>query len=50
MKSLVIGVVGNGFAASFHQENYRRVYDVDIRIKGVASRTAEGAQDFADRH
>ena len=50
MKSLVIGVVGNGFAASFHLENYRRVYDVDIRIKGVASRTAEGAQDFADRH
>jgi predicted dehydrogenase len=50
MKPLVIGVVGNGFAASFHLENYRKVYGLDVRIKGAASRTAEGAKAFVERY
>ena len=32
---IVIGMVGAGFAASFHVENYRRVPGLNIRIKGV---------------
>ena len=50
MKPLVIGVVGNGFAASFHLENYRKVYGLDLRIKGAASRTADGAKAFVEAH
>ena len=50
MKPLVIGVVGTGFAASFHLENYRRVYGLDIRVKGAASRTADGARAFVKDH
>jgi len=44
---VVVGIVGSGFAARFHTTNYGRVYGLDVRVKGVASRTAEGAQRFA---
>ena len=49
-KPIVIGMVGAGFAASFHVENYRRVPGLDIRIKGVTSKRSERASAFAKRH
>ena len=47
---VVIGMIGAGFAASFHLENYRRVPGLDIRIKGVTSRNPESAAAFARQH
>ena len=47
---LVIGLIGAGFAASFHVENYRRVPGLDIRIKGVTSQNPHSAADFARKH
>ena len=47
---IVIGLVGAGFASSFHVENYRRVPGLDIRIKGVTSRSQESATAFARKH
>ena len=48
--TIVIGVIGSRFAASFHLENYRRVPGLDLRIKGVASRNRESADAFAKKH
>ena len=48
--SIVIGLIGSRFAASFHLENYRRVPGFDLRVKGVASRSRERAADFAKKH
>ena len=50
MDPIVIGIVGAGFAASFHVENYRRVPGLNIRIKGVTAKRAKSAQTFAKRH
>lgn len=47
---IVIGMVGAGFAASFHVENYRRVPGLNIRIKGVTSKRRESATSFAEQH
>ncbi len=47
---IVIGIVGAGFAASFHVENYRRVPGLDIRIKGVTSKRPQRAEAFAKQH
>ena len=49
-KPIVIGMVGAGFSASFHVENYRRVPGLDVRIKGVTSRSKESAGAFARQH
>ena len=49
-KSVVIGMVGARFAASFHLENYRRVHGIDVRIKGVTSKESESASKFAREH
>ena len=49
-KPVVIGMVGARFAASFHLENYRRVYGIDVRIKGVTSKEPESASKFAREH
>lgn len=50
VKTVTVAMVGSGFAASFHVENYRRVYGVNVRIKGVTSRHSERAGDFAAKH
>ena len=47
---IIVGLVGNGFAAGLHAANYRRVRGLDVRVKGVASRTQQGAQSFAETH
>jgi predicted dehydrogenase len=52
MKSqpVVIGLVGAGFAASFHMENYKRVPGVTIRVKGVTSKNPEKARAFYEKY
>ena len=42
-----LAMVGSGFAARFHAENYRRVYGVGVRFVGVYSRRPEAAAEFA---
>ena len=49
-KPVVVGVVGSSAAARFHTRNYSRIYDLDVRVKGVASRTPESARQFAEVH
>jgi predicted dehydrogenase len=49
-RPVTVGIVGSGAAARFHATNYCRVYDLDVRIKGIASRTPEGARAFAAAH
>ncbi|MCP4399199.1 MAG: Gfo/Idh/MocA family oxidoreductase [bacterium] len=41
------GIIGSGFAASFHVEALRRVYGVDVEIAGVYSQTAKKREAFA---
>src|SRR5207244_13389639 len=47
MATLRIGVVGSRFAAHLHLLAYRRVYDIDARLVGVTSPTAERRDAFA---
>jgi predicted dehydrogenase len=49
-KPIIIGMIGAGFAAAFHVENYRRISGLDVRIKGVASKSKEKASAFAEKH
>ena len=49
-KPVVVGIVGNGAAARFHTRNYGRVHGLEVKVKGVASRTPEGAARFAREH
>lgn len=49
-RKVAIGLVGTGFAASFHLENYRLVRGLDVRVKGVASLHPERGQEFAAVH
>ena len=44
---VVVGLVGARFAASLHAANYRRVYGVEVRVKGVTSRRPERDREFA---
>lgn len=48
--SVGVALVGSGFSASFHAENYKRVYGIDVRLAGVYSRRPEMAQKFAREH
>ena len=45
-----IALVGNGFAADFHTENYKRVHGVAARLVGVYGPRPEAASAFAARH
>jgi predicted dehydrogenase len=49
-RRVTVGIVGAGFAANLHLENYARVHGVDLRIAGVASRTRERGAALAARH
>src|SRR6476469_6173737 len=44
-----IGIVGAGFAARLHLENYALVHGVEVEIAGIYSPTAERSQRLA-RH
>ena len=45
-----LSIVGSGFAARFHTENYLRVHGVDVRLVGVYSRRPEAAGEFAKEY
>lgn len=45
-----VGLVGCGFAATFHAEAYRRVHGIDVRLQAVCSRQRDKAQVFAQQH
>jgi len=47
---VTVAIIGCRFAASFHLENYRRVYGVNVRVKGVASRARADAEAFVAKH
>ena len=50
MKKLRVGLVGAGFAASFHLECLRRVYDVQVEVSGVTSLRPESREAFGRKH
>ena len=50
MKSIGIAMLGYGFAARFHVENYKRVHGIDVRLTGVYGRRPNVAADFASAH
>ena len=45
-----VGIVGSGFAARFHTENYLRVHGIDVRLVGVHSRRPDAAAKFAKEY
>jgi predicted dehydrogenase len=45
-----VGIVGAGFAARFHCEEYQRVYGVPVEVVGVTSKSAESREAFARAH
>jgi predicted dehydrogenase len=49
-RRVTVGIVGAGFAANLHLENYAGVAGVDLRIAGIASRNPERSQALARRH
>ena len=50
MKKIRVGLVGAGFAASFHLESLQRVYGVTVEVTGVTSRRKESREKFAATH
>ncbi len=49
-RTVTVAIVGCGFSAKFHVENYRRVHGVNVRIKGVTSRVRDRAAAFVAEH
>jgi predicted dehydrogenase len=49
-KTVGIAVIGNGFAADFHTENYKRVHGVAARLVGIYGKRPEAAAQFAAKH
>lgn len=49
-KSIRVGMVGAGFAASFHLSSYSRVSGIAVEVAGIASRTEAKARALADRY
>lgn len=46
-KTVRVGMVGAGFAASFHLAAYRRVAEIPVELAGITSRTASKAVALA---
>lgn len=46
-RRVCVGIVGAGFAARLHLENYRLVHGVDVRPKGIVAPTIERARRLA---
>jgi predicted dehydrogenase len=49
MKKVTVGFVGSGFAATLHATSYPKVHGLDVRMKAVAS-TSANAGKFAAQH
>jgi len=45
--TVLCGIIGSGFSASFHFESLKKVSSVDVRVVGVYSRTKEKREAFA---
>ena len=45
-----IALIGSGFSATFHIENYKRVHGIEVEFAGVFSRDNQKAKDFAQNH
>ena len=45
-----VGIVGAGFAASFHLRSYQQVQRVPVEIAAIASRTKARAEELAGRY
>jgi len=43
------GIIGSGFAASFHFEAIKKVYSVDVKVAGVYSRNQQNREKFAEK-
>ena len=43
-------MLGYGFAARFHAENYKRVHGIDVRLTGVYGRRPNAAAEFASAY
>ena len=50
MNTVRVGLVGAGFAASYHVEWLRRVYGLEVQLAGVTSLRAESRSRFAEKH
>ena len=50
MNKVVVGMIGGGFAANFHAENFRRVYGAEVVLKSVAAKNPpEELEAFAKK-
>ena len=50
MKSVKVGMVGAGFAASFHLRSYQQVKGIPVEVVGIASKTRARAEQVAGRY
>lgn len=48
-KTIRAGIVGAGFAASFHYEAIQRVYGTNVEVQGVYALNDEQARDYAEK-
>ena len=48
-KQIKAGIIGSGFAASFHFEAIKKVYSVDVKVTGVYSRNQQNRETFAEK-
>lgn len=48
-KKVRAGIVGSGFAASFHYESLHKVYGVEIECSGIYSLTKAKREAFAQK-
>jgi len=50
VKTVRVGIVGGGFAASLHVTSLRRVIGIDVRVVAVATQSGQTADNFARRN
>ena len=48
-KTVRVGIVGAGFAASFHLRSYHQVKGISVEIAGIASKTKTRAEAIRTR-
>ena len=48
--SVKVGIVGAGFAASFHLRSYQQVKEVPVEVVAIASKTRARAEQLAGRY
>ena len=47
---VTVGMIGAGFVAQLHVENFARVHGLDVQLAGVTSLHPQRSRAFADRH